>query len=124
MEMKMIRTSAVTALSSLLLATSLEAQTMTTPQAVATDVETVVGRVPLKQPAPAADSSIRPFRAHVSDEAITDLRRRLQMTRWPDKETVTDASQGAQLAKLQELVRYWGTDYDWRKAEAKLNSFP
>jgi pimeloyl-ACP methyl ester carboxylesterase len=97
---------------------------MTTPQAVATDVATVVDRVPLKQPATAADSSIRPFRVHVSNEAVTDLRRRLQMTRWPDKETVTDASQGAQLANLQELVRYWGTDYDWRKAEAKLNSFP
>jgi pimeloyl-ACP methyl ester carboxylesterase len=70
------------------------------------------------------DSSIRPFRVHVPDEAISDLRRRLQMTRWPDKETVADASQGAQLAKLQELVRYWGKDYDWRKAEAKLNSYP
>ena len=52
-----------------------------------------------------------------------DLRRR-SATRWPDKETVADQSQGAQLAKLQELVRYWGTDYDWRKAEAKLNAFP
>jgi pimeloyl-ACP methyl ester carboxylesterase len=117
-------TSAVTALSALLFATSLEAQTMTTPQAVATDVATVVEKVPVKQRTTAADSSIRPFRVHVSDEAITDLRRRLQMTRWPDKETVADASQGAQLAKLQELVRYWGTDYDWRKAEAKLNSYP
>jgi pimeloyl-ACP methyl ester carboxylesterase len=72
----------------------------------------------------AGDTSIRPFRVHVSDEALTDLRRRLQMTRWPDKETAADASQGAQLAKLQELVRYWGTDYDWRKAEAKLNALP
>jgi len=116
--------SAVTALSSFILATSIEAQTMTTPQAVATDVATVVDRVPAKQRTTAADSSIRPFRVHVSDEAITDLRRRLQMTRWPDKETVADASQGAQLAKLQELVRYWGTDYDWRKGEAKLNSYP
>jgi pimeloyl-ACP methyl ester carboxylesterase len=72
----------------------------------------------------AADTSIRSFRVHVSDEAVTDLRRRLQMTRWPEKETVADASQGAQLANLQELVRYWGTDYDWRKAEAKLNALP
>ena len=117
-------TSAVTALSSLLFAASIEAQAMTTSQAVATDAATVVGAVPVKQRTTAADSSIRPFRAHVSDEAITDLRRRLQMTRWPDKETVADASQGAQLARLQELVRYWGTDYDWRKGEAKLNSYP
>jgi pimeloyl-ACP methyl ester carboxylesterase len=70
------------------------------------------------------DTSVRPFRANVPDEAITDLRRRLQTTRWPDKETVADSSQGAQLANLQELVRYWATDYDWRKGEAKLNAFP
>ncbi len=70
------------------------------------------------------DTSIRPFRADVSDEAVADLRRRLQATRWPDEETVTDSSQGAQLANLQELVRYWATDYDWRKGEAKLNAFP
>ena len=68
--------------------------------------------------------AIRPFRAHVPDVDLADLRRRLAATRWPDKETVADQSQGAQLAKLQELVRYWGTDYDWRKAEAKLNAFP
>jgi pimeloyl-ACP methyl ester carboxylesterase len=60
----------------------------------------------------------------VSDAVIADMRRRLQMTRWPDKETAADASQGVQLAKLQELVRYWGTEYDWRKGEAKLNAFP
>src|SRR5215469_15322671 len=69
-------------------------------------------------------NAIRPFHIHVSKEALTDLRRRLAATRWPDKETVTDPSQGVQLAKLQELLRYWGTDYDWRKAEARLNAFP
>jgi pimeloyl-ACP methyl ester carboxylesterase len=53
-----------------------------------------------------------------------DLRRRIAATRWPDRETVNDRSQGIQLAKLQELVRYWGTGYDWRKAEAKMNSLP
>jgi pimeloyl-ACP methyl ester carboxylesterase len=73
---------------------------------------------------PGEDTSIRPFRAHVSDAAVADLRRRLQATRWPDKETVPDSSQGAQLAKLQELAHYWGTSYDWRKGEAKLNAFP
>jgi pimeloyl-ACP methyl ester carboxylesterase len=67
---------------------------------------------------------IRPFRVHVPEADILDLRRRLAATRWPDRETVADASQGAQLANLQELVRYWATDYDWRKAEAKLNAFP
>lgn len=102
----------------------MEAQTVTTPQAIASDVATVGNAVPVKQRSPAADSSIRPFRARVSEEAVTDMRRRLEMTRWPDKETVADASQGAQLAKLQELVRYWGTDYNWRKGEAKLNAFP
>jgi pimeloyl-ACP methyl ester carboxylesterase len=69
-------------------------------------------------------NAIRPFHVHVSDEAIIDLRRRIAATRWPDKETVSDSSQGVQLARLQELVRYWGTDYDWRKAEAKLNALP
>ena len=58
------------------------------------------------------------------EEALVDLRRRMAATRWPDRETVTDRSQGVQLAKLQELVRYWRTDYDWRKAEAKLNALP
>jgi hypothetical protein len=72
----------------------------------------------------AGDEAIRPFRVRVPDADLADLRRRLAATRWPDKETVADESQGAQLAKLQELVRYWGTDYDWRKAEAKLNAFP
>jgi pimeloyl-ACP methyl ester carboxylesterase len=70
------------------------------------------------------DTAIRPFRGNVPKADLADLRRRLAATRWPDKETVADESQGAQLAKLQELVRYWGTDYDWRKAETKLNAFP
>nr|WP_234945248.1 epoxide hydrolase family protein [Anaeromyxobacter sp. Fw109-5] len=67
---------------------------------------------------------IRPFRVDVPDASLVDLRRRIAATRWPDRETVDDRSQGAQLAKLQELVRYWGTTYDWRKAEAKLNALP
>ena len=70
------------------------------------------------------DTAIRPFRVNVPKADLADLRRRLAATRWPDKETVADESQGAQLAKVQELVRYWGTDYDWRKAETKLNAFP
>ena len=72
---------------------------------------------------PASATAIRPFRADVSEEAVVDLRRRLAATRWPDPETVPDQSQGAQLSRLQGLVRYWGTDYDWRRAEATLNAF-
>jgi pimeloyl-ACP methyl ester carboxylesterase len=72
----------------------------------------------------ADDQSIRPFRIHVPDEAIADMRRRIAATRWPDKETVDDRTQGVQLAKLQPLAEYWATDYDWRKAEATLNALP
>jgi pimeloyl-ACP methyl ester carboxylesterase len=69
-------------------------------------------------------TAIRPFRVNVPEADLADLRRRLAATRWPDKETVADQAQGVQLANLQALVRYWGTDYDWRKAEAQLNAFP
>jgi quercetin dioxygenase-like cupin family protein/pimeloyl-ACP methyl ester carboxylesterase len=72
----------------------------------------------------ASDSSIRPFRVSVPEGDLADLKRRLAATRWPDKETVADRSQGAPLALLRELVQYWGTGYDWRKAEAKLNAHP
>src|ERR687898_101508 len=70
------------------------------------------------------DLAVRPFRIDVPEEELLDLRRRVAATRWPDKETVTDQSQGVQLAKIQPLIQYWGTDYDWRKAEAKLNALP
>ncbi|GEO12939.1 epoxide hydrolase family protein [Microvirga aerophila] len=70
------------------------------------------------------DTSIRPFRIQVSDEALADLRRRLATTKWPQRETVTDASQGVQLATMQKLARYWHTEYDWRKVEARLNALP
>jgi pimeloyl-ACP methyl ester carboxylesterase len=74
--------------------------------------------------AAAEADAVRPFRINVPDEALVDLRRRAAATRWPDRETVADQSQGVQLAKIQQLVRYWGTDYDWRKVEAKLNAWP
>jgi hypothetical protein len=73
---------------------------------------------------PAAATAVRPFRVEVPDEELADLRRRISATRWPDPETVPDQSQGAQLGSLQGLLRYWGTDYDWRRAEAKLNALP
>jgi pimeloyl-ACP methyl ester carboxylesterase len=74
--------------------------------------------------APAEDTAIRPFHVHFPDAALADLRQRVLATRWPEKETVADQSQGVQLAKLQDLVHYWGTGYDWRKEEAKLNALP
>ena len=75
--------------------------------------------------AQAADkNAIRPFRASIPEEALTDLRRRIAATRWPEKETVADQSQGVQLATVRELARYWATDYDWRKCEAELNALP
>jgi pimeloyl-ACP methyl ester carboxylesterase len=83
--------------------------------------------IPSSSTAAAAEdhgTAIRPFRAHVPDADLADLRSRLKATRWPDKETVADQSQGVPLATLQELVRYWSTDYDWRKGEAKLNALP
>src|SRR6478736_5596629 len=67
---------------------------------------------------------VRPFHVEIPEEQIDDLRRRLAATRWPTKELVPDRSQGVQLATLQELARYWATEYDWRTAEAKLNALP
>lgn len=81
----------------------------------------------LKQDPPqqAADqNAIRPFRVNVPEAELTELRRRINTTRWPDRETVSDASQGVQLATMQALARYWATAYDWRKIEAKLNALP
>jgi pimeloyl-ACP methyl ester carboxylesterase len=69
-------------------------------------------------------NEIRPFNVDVPDEALEDLRRRIAATNWPEKETVADQSQGVPLAMVKELADYWGTDYDWRKCEAKLNSLP
>ena len=80
---------------------------------------------PRRRPSPAADAkAIRPFRVNVPHADLADLRRRLAATRWPNKELVEDRSQGVQLATLKELARYWATEYNWRKAEAKLNAFP
>jgi pimeloyl-ACP methyl ester carboxylesterase len=70
------------------------------------------------------DSAIRPFTIDVREEQLEDFRRRIAATRWPSKELVADRSQGVQLATLQELARYWTTDYDWRKCETKLNALP
>jgi len=74
--------------------------------------------------AAAEDGSIRPFHINIPEQQLVDLRRRVLATRWPERETVSDRSQGVQLAKIQEIVRYWGRDYDWRKVEARLNALP
>src|SRR5687767_8664112 len=69
-------------------------------------------------------AAVRPFRIDVPEEDLVDLRQRIAATRWPSKELVEDRSQGVQPATMQELARYWTTDYDWRKIEAKLNALP
>jgi pimeloyl-ACP methyl ester carboxylesterase len=80
------------------------------------------GKAPTRTPT--ADTSIRPFRISFSDEDLAELRERINATRWPEKETVDGFSQGVPLATMQKLARYWTTEYDWRKVEAKLNSYP
>ena len=74
--------------------------------------------------ASAGGNAIRPFRVNIPQADLLELRRRIAATRWPEKETVADQSQGIPLATIRELARYWGKDYDWRKVEAKLNALP
>lgn len=74
--------------------------------------------------APPTSSSIHPFKLSIDQSALDDLQTRLRLTRWPDKETVADWSQGVPLAVIQELCEYWQTEYDWRRCEALLNSYP
>lgn len=69
-------------------------------------------------------NAIRPFEIDVPEAELTDLRRRIEATRWPERELVTDQSQGVQLDTIQKLARYWATDYDWRKCEARLKALP
>ena len=94
---------------------------MSLPTSHATDA----GTVPTQRTAPEADrTAIRPFEIHVPEEQLEELRRRIAATRWPSRELVDDRSQGVQLATIQELARYWATDYDWRACEARLNALP
>ena len=69
-------------------------------------------------------TAIHPFRVNVPEADLTEMRRRIKATRWPERETVADASQGVQLATIQKLARYWATEYDWRKIEAKMSALP
>jgi pimeloyl-ACP methyl ester carboxylesterase len=72
----------------------------------------------------ADNTPVRPFQSSFPEAELTEMRRRINTTRWPDRESVADATQGVQLATIQKLARYWGTDYDWRKCEARLNAIP
>jgi pimeloyl-ACP methyl ester carboxylesterase len=93
-----------------------------------TSEKTTSGPLPAPLPAEldaaAEDGAIRPFHIDVPEEELADLRRRIEATRWPETETVTDQSQGVQLATMQGLARYWGADYDFRRFEARLNALP
>ena len=93
--------------------TTLPEQRTTTQPSAAQDSKQTVNR-----------NAIRPFHVNVPEAELADLRRRINVTRWPDRETVTDATQGVQLATTQALARYWATEYDWRRCEARLNAYP
>src|SRR4051812_18609852 len=93
-------------------------------QALEIDESETAGATEGRRQRATGEPAIRPFRVNVPEAQLTDLRRRIKATIWPEKETVTDASQGVQLATMQALARYWATDYDWRKVEARLNALP
>ena len=84
----------------------------------------VTGPLSAQSPAGSGDAAIRPFHVGFPEAALVDLRRRINATRWPERETVSDATQGVQLATMQKLAAYWGTDYDWRKVEGRLKALP
>src|SRR5262245_26416087 len=122
--MKRIR-SALAAVMTLAIAALSPATAATTGGGTAAKKETKMSTTTKVAPIQTStDESIRPFRANIPEAELTEMRRRIKATRWPERETVTDGSQGVPLATMQELARYWATDYDWRKAEAHLNSFP
>ncbi|MBV9286915.1 MAG: alpha/beta fold hydrolase [Hyphomicrobiales bacterium] len=87
-------------------------------------VASAASLLPSRLAAAAGGDAIRPFRFEAPDEQLADLRRRIVATKWPDKEQVPDATQGVQLATMQNLAQYWSTNYDWRKMEARLNALP
>ena len=128
----LVNSAAAGAFSLLLLATPSYAQvnsaaTIQVPGTVApknlTEVSSTI-TAPVTPGTATNDQAIRPFSINIPEEALVDLRRRILATRWPDRETVSDQTQGPRLTNLQDLVRYWGTDYDWREGEAKLNALP
>jgi hypothetical protein len=120
------RLATASALGLLLIASPGYAQTGTATANEPTMTSQLQSTTPTSAPprAAAEDTAIRPFRIRVPNAQLVELRRRIVATRWPDKETVADHSQGVPLAMVRELARYWATDYDWRKGEAKLNAMP
>src|SRR5437660_8019789 len=80
--------------------------------------------MPVTMEKPQSATAVRPFTYKAPEAELQDLRNRISATRWPEKETVADDTQGVQLATIQKLARYWATEYDWRKVEARLSSFP
>src|SRR6202795_3731209 len=80
--------------------------------------------IPMQAHAATANENIRPFQINIPNEQLVDLRQRIAATRWPEQETVADDSQGLPLSAMQEIARYWGADYDWRKVETRLNALP
>ena len=101
----------------------------TITQTILTGAVAMLGATGNAQQGPAVsgntvNSEIRPFHAHFSDEALSDLRKRIAATKWPSKEIVSDATQGVQLATMRALAHYWQTEYNWRKCEARLNALP
>src|ERR1700722_7990996 len=90
----------------------------------ATEKENTMTQTSATQRGSEQPDSIRPFHVNFPEAELTDLRRRINATRWPDKETVNDDTQGVQFATMKQLAHYWGADYDWRKCQAKLNSVP
>ena len=108
-----------------LVAVSSHAQTTTDRRTIISNAQASASSAPAAKRHTATEGEvIRPFHINVPEEALVDLRRRIEATRWPERETVTDRSQGVQLARIQALARYWGTGYDWRRVEAKLNALP
>ena len=107
-----------------LLAASVTAGVLGLATPAAADALGLANGQPDRGGAAADPAAIRPFRVNTPQSALTDLRRRIKAARWPEPETVADASQGVQLATIQHVARYWGTDYDWRRCEAKLNALP
>jgi pimeloyl-ACP methyl ester carboxylesterase len=89
-----------------------------------TAVASQLGMLPSANAQPVTTDAVRPFRVSFSEAELADLRRRINATKWPERETVEDATQGVQLATIQKLARYWGTDYDWSKCEARLKALP
>ena len=101
-----------------------QAQTMNTSSTITEARDTVVAANTKSARGDGVGGAIRPFRYRASDAELADLRSRILATRWPERETVSDDSQGVQLATTQALARYWAHDYDWRKVEARMNALP